>query len=237
MPSRAFLPHGQGSGPHQGPAAFAGQRRCRAILPLDIFLAERAGAAHGRGRAPGNPERPPPAALAASAGSREQVVAKVMSTTWPIARLTSRSAPETPHFCPGKVTAAPSSQRESKEMPMVIAYIAVGLLAGSVAALSALLAGYSSGAAFAFYILAGNLGAGSVALVVALHRPARERSGAEWRDGPLAGSGAAGRPASAEESRQRQRAALSAASSSLVPTHPSRSRQTREHRDRTSHLQ
>ncbi len=54
---------------------------------------------------------------------------------------------------------------------MVFAYLAVGLVLGSVAALLAVLAGYSVWHALGVYVLAGNLGLLVAVLYVALRRP------------------------------------------------------------------
>lgn len=117
---------------------------------------------------------------------------------------------------------------------MFIAYVAVGLLAGSVAALAALLAGYSWGAVFALYVLVGNFGVVVAALAVALSRPARKTPHAGWQGNPPASSETSGAPFHVEEPRPVQRASAPEAAQSPAPPHPPPGRRTNERERRTS---
>lgn len=98
-----------------------------------------------------------------------------------------------------------------------------------VAALMALLAGYSWGGAFSLYILAGNLGIAAAALAVALRRSAREAQRTGWQDLPPAGSEMAAVHSRVMEPRQGLKSAPPVASQSLVSLHPSQARQTIDH--------
>ena len=57
---------------------------------------------------------------------------------------------------------------------MVVAYVALALLAGSLTAVAALLAGYSWSAALIVYVLAGSSGIMVAALLAVVLRPARQ---------------------------------------------------------------
>lgn len=117
---------------------------------------------------------------------------------------------------------------------MVVVYAAVGLLAGSVTAGVVLLAGYSWGAAFAIYILAGNLGVAATAFAVALKRLARETQPTGWQDAPPAESEMAQARSWVTERGQDLKAAPPVASQSLMSLHRSQGRQTIEHQHLTS---
>ena len=57
---------------------------------------------------------------------------------------------------------------------MVVAYVVLALLAGSVNAIAVLLAGYSWSAALIVYVLAGSSGIMVAALLAVVLRPARQ---------------------------------------------------------------